>query len=425
MNSDSHSRLKSNARRIIVIGAGPAGSFAAISAARSGGQVTVLERQAASGLKLLATGGGRCNLTNTLSTRAFIERFGPAGRFMTHALQKLSSLKLLELFQSWGVSCEASDGFHYFPSSQLASDILSAIMRQMADMNVEVRYGVSVENIFSEDDSIVVSIKGGRDLRADAVILATGGAGYAALGGNFSGYMLAEKMGHTVIKPVPGLTGLRTRELWPGECAGITIPDVQVKIDERGFKGRTGYGDLLFTHRGVSGPPVIDVSGSVSRLLLTQSSVKLGLKFCKDYQTAKALRDLFSTWRQSEGKRLVHNVAATLVPKRLAATLCSECGIPGDMLMARLPGKAEERLLSIFNNTTLNVTGSEGFAHAMVTAGGISLKEVDPSTLSSKVMSGIYFAGEILDLDGPCGGFNLQWAMSSGWLAGNAACGPW
>lgn len=421
MSIETETESAVNSRLVVIIGAGPAGCFAAINAARHGAQVTVLEKMPKPGRKLLATGGGRCNVTNTLSIKDFIARFGPAGRFMNHALQEMPSTDLLELLKSWDVPCNTDDGFHYFPRSQKAGDILSALRREMKELKVDLRCDIAIEDISTQDDLLLVTASGGQTFCANSVILATGGAGYAPLGGGMSGYSIADKLGHNVITPVPGLVGLRTVEDWPGKCTGITIPDVYVKIEERGFKGRAGYGDLLFTHRGLSGPPVIDVSGAVCRLLLKQKSVKLSMQLCGTDRTPEDWNDLFLNWRQTCGKRLVHNVVATLLPKRIASILCCECGIPDDMVTARLPGKAETQLMSILKKTPVNITSSEGFKQAMVTAGGVSLKEVVPSTLESRLIPGLYFAGEIVDLDGPCGGFNLQWAISSGWLAGNSS----
>lgn len=437
--------------RVVVIGGGPAGLFAAVSAAESGARVTLLEKAAQLGRKLCASGGGRGNVTNALPEEDFLERFGRNGRFAAPALRALSRDSLLDLLARWGVPCHAPDGFHYFPASDRAKDVLNAICRRLEAVHVDVRCRTDVTGLVIRDGRICgvlheqtrtarrpslrcdveggpASVRAGSTglgssgrIPADAVILAAGGAAYPALGGSESGYELARQAGHAVVPVVPGLAGLRTREKWPSACAGVTIEDTEVKILHRSCAKRAWRGALLFTHGGLSGPAVLDASASAARVLLEETEVTL--EFRPTGGEPGHLERLFAGWRRERGRKLVRNLVGELVPSSLAAAVCGICGVAPDTIMARLPEHARKQLVAALDRLAVHVTATEGFEQAMVTSGGVSLKEVNPATLESKVLPGLLFAGEILDLDGPCGGFNLQWCFSSGWLAGLSAAG--
>ncbi len=408
-------------QHVVVIGAGPAGFFAAINAARDGTRVTLLDRMPRPALKLLAAGGGRANITNTFSEQEFIARFGRKGRFMTSALRALSRDRLLTLLAEWGVPCHAPDKVHYFPKANRSSAVLEAMLRQVAALRIDLRTNVAVTELLLHDHRICgVRTKNG-DLVADAVILATGGAGYTQLGGNRSGYDLARQAGHQIVPIVPGLVGLRTRETWSAACPGITIPESEARIVHCTHARDVWQGDLLFTHHGISGPCILDASATVCRLLLKDPEVLMTLRLTNRQGTSADWRSLLNDWRKAHGKRTMHSLMAGLMPHHLATTLCNAQGIESTMTIARLPKETAERIAGMLEATNVHVVGSEGFERAMVTSGGVSLKEIHPATLGSRVCAGLFFAGEILDLDGPCGGFNLQWAFSSGWLSGNAA----
>jgi hypothetical protein len=264
---------------------------------------------------------------------------------------------------------------------------------------------------------------GKTELPAKAVVLVAGGAAYPGLGGSRSGYDLASQAGHSIVPVVPGLVALRTREKWPGDCAGVSLPDTEVRVLHRSCARRAWRGAALFTHHGLSGPAILDASASVARLLLSEPEVALQFRPTGGNPDAKAMAALFAAWRKERGKKTVHNLAAGLVPRSLAVAVCEMNGIPSDMIMARLPEQAQRQLVATLDKLVVHVVATDGFEQAMVTSGGVSLKEVHPATLESRIVPGLYFAGEILDLDGPCGGFNLQWCASSGWLAGKSATG--
>lgn len=417
-------------KNIIVIGSGPAGLVAAIAAGEAGARVLVLERMRRAGLKLLASGGGRANVTNVLSTEEFIARYGQPGdksqrqraRFMLPALRNLPNHKLLAQLEAWGVRCECVDGFHYFPEGNRAKDVLAALRQQLERLGIEIRLNAHVKQLLIEDGRIAgVKLEEDELLPADGVILASGGTGYSNLGGNRSGFDLARQAGHDVTPLVPGMVALRTKETWPGEIAGISVPGVEIRIAQKSHAKQSWRGGFLFTHRGISGPAILSASAHVCRLLESQATVPLQIRMIEPERDEVYWREQVTRWREREGKQAVQARLAQWLPQRLAAKLCEVYGINEDTAMAQLRKQQVEDLITILHGPTLTINGSEGFERAMVTSGGIALADVHPGTLASRKTVGLHFAGEVLDIDGPCGGFNLQWCMASGWLAGASA----
>lgn len=405
---------------IIVIGAGPAGLAAAIAAARAGGRVTVLEQLPQPGRKLLASGGGRCNLTNTLSAADLATRFGRQWRFLLPALETLDPEALRRFFETRGVPLEAIDGFHYFPRSNRAGDLLEVLLGELARLGGELRCGVAATALRREDGRLRGVDTASGPLPADRVILAAGGRSYPALGSLGTGYELAAAAGHQITPPVPALVGLLTEETWPGGCTGIVLPDAEVAIDLPGERNAAGRGELLFTHRGLSGPAVLDLSGRVAELLARRHAVPLAVRLRAD-DDRNDIDALLRDWRQRRGRKQLSTLLAELLPARLAAALLGAAGLRGERRAAELTAAESEALNRFLAAAPLTATATEGWTRSMVTRGGVRLKAVDPQTLESRLLPGLFFAGEILDLDGPCGGYNLQWAFSSGVLAGRSA----
>jgi predicted Rossmann fold flavoprotein len=408
-------------QRVAMIGGGPAGLMAAIHAAQMGMEATVFERMQRPGMKLLASGGGRANLSNTLPEADFIERYGRKGKFMMSALRELPRDEFLRLLAEWGAPCHAEDGFHYFPQSNRAEDVLEALLGRAKTDGVKILTRKTVTDLIVDDGRITGLIHDGETLLVDAVLLASGGAGYMGLGGGHAGYELAARVGHEIVPLAPGVLGLRARETWPGQCAGIVIKNSSARVLNKALARQVWNGDLLLTHRGVSGPCVLDCSASVCRILLEEPEVPLRVRVVEKEQDREKWRNHLAGWRRDHGSRRIRNLLGELAPPRMIEALCEAYRIAPDRLMARLAREEEESLLDILEGPILHVVDSEGFEKAMITSGGVSLKEVHPGTLQSKIVSGLFFAGEVLDLDGPCGGFNMQWAFSSGWLAGRFA----
>jgi predicted Rossmann fold flavoprotein len=403
--------------------------MAAIAAARAGRRVTVCERMPRAGAKLLASGGGRCNFTNTAPAAEFAAAFGRQGRFVLPALEAMDSPGLRRMLAELGVPSRVEDDFHVFPSSGRAGDVLAALLRECGRLGVEVRLNTPVEALL---------LAGGRadgvrtprgDVPADGVVLAGGGKGYAELGGTDAGYALARQAGHQIVPPAPALVPLVTAEKWPAACSGVSVPAARVRIDSPARpSGRAGRGDprgaavagdVLFTHTGLSGPAVLDLSGTVAELLLKQPTVPIAVELLPG-RTAADWRREMDDWQRSDGRKAVRSLLARYVPQRLAAAICSQAGLPEGARASDLPRPVRTALEGLLTALPLTVTATAGFARAMVTRGGVALKQVDPRTLASKLVAGLHLAGEVLDLDGPCGGYNLQWCLSSGLLAGRS-----
>lgn len=400
-------------RNVLIIGAGPAGLMAALAAARHGTKVILCEQMPKPGLKLLATGGGRCNITNTSTPDAFMEAFGRNGRFMQPALELMNADRLRALLAELGVATSSPDGFHVYPSSNKSSDVLRALLDACDRAGVERRTNCAVRSLIIKDGAICGIETADAAINADAVILACGGRSYPELGATGTGYELARAAGHTIADPLPVLVSLHTEEHWPHACTGVSMPNVRAWVDlpRQSKSGCTG--DLLFTHRGVSGPVILDLSRDVVPLLARHGQVPI--------RVALNVNVSASRWRTRDGGRLVRKLLGEHMPASLAKALMDVAGIREHTAAATLTREQEKALGELLEAIPLTIASAGGFDEAIVTRGGVSLREVNPRTLESRLVKGLFFAGELLDLAGPCGGFNLQWAFSSGNLAGHCA----
>jgi predicted Rossmann fold flavoprotein len=401
---------------VVVAGAGPAGLMAAIAAARAGRRVVVLERMPRPGLKLLATGGGHCNLTNLTPADAFLAAYGRNGRFAADALRQMGPADLRDFFRGLGVPTVAQDTGLVFPASGRAGDVLAALLNEAARLDVEICCDEALLAVDLRGGAVAAVRTGRRGLACERVVLATGGLGYPALGGTDLGLRIAEQSGHRVTPPLPALAPLVTRERWPATLAGIGLRNVAVTAALAPRVTRTA--DLLFTHRGISGPVALDLSGGISAGLTRGAPVAVTV----DLLGAAADVEL-ARWRNAHGTRTVLNCLAERLPRALAEVVCAEADIARETRASALRREQAARLAMWVRACPLTITATEGFEHAMVTRGGVSLKDVAPRTLRSRRVSGLWLAGEVVDIDGPCGGYNLQWACASGHVAGVDAAG--
>jgi len=402
----------------LVVGAGPAGLIAALTATRAGSRVLVLEQRSEAGARLLATGGGHCNFTNTLGTVEFIRRFGVKSRFVTPALRALTSDRLRQFFEELGVPSHSPDGFHVLPADQSARSVRNALLHACRQQHVTFRYHSPVDSLRVSPNKPLELVAAGEIVSANRIILAAGGASYPSLGGGDSGFRLARRAGHAIVPPCPALVPLVTRESWPGTLAGITLPRVSIRlaIPDHAPAGDSETGSLLFTHKGISGPVTLDISGRVARALMTLDTVSILLDLVPD-QTEEDWHRQVEHARKNHGAKAVGSILSGLLPAALARVVLNLAPLPPDMRLAQLSRATSQTLIQRIKNLPLAVKGTEGFDKAMVTQGGVTLDEVHSKTLESKLVPGLFFAGEVLDVDGPCGGFNLQWAFSSGYLA--------
>ncbi len=408
---------KENSYDFIVIGSGAAGMMSAITAARAGKSVLLLEKLPKLGAKLKATGGGKCNLTNTLETDIFMSHFGKNGRFMTTALQALNQQDLRDFFSDIGVQSHSPDGFRVFPITHNANTILTALEKEMKSLGVTIMIDSSVDTIYHDSSITGVGVKE-IVYTAPNVVIATGGLGYPSLGAEGDGYALASALGHKTTALFPAMTPLKTQEKWGANCRADTIADVHIRVDLPKAKKLQANGDLIFTKEGIRGPVVLDFAREITPLLEKHGKVPLLLNLTKN-KNEEEIRQHFKKEATSypEASIMIH--AKQLLPESVAKELCHLCDIDPNHTYASLSGILRDKLIKILAWTPLTVSGHDGFKMAMITRGGISLKEINPKTMQSKLLKGLYFCGEVMDLDGPCGGYNLQWSFASGFLAGH------
>lgn len=397
---------------MIVVGAGAAGLLASLVLARLGRRVVLFEAQKEPARKLLASGGGRCNISNTLDAQAFMASFGKQGRFMTQALQAFSLHDLSSFFAELGVPLASTDGLLVYPRSQSARDVREALVHACRRLQVTLYTDRIVTSLHVNDQMVNgVTTHDGLTVAAPAVLLATGGCGYPELSSGRSGLDLAKSVGHRIVSPLPANVPLITHETWPRELAGLSVSDAGVIIPD-GKKTRQWTGSLLFTHRGLSGPVILDASGTIAEQLVSLQPLPVELVFLR--------QSPLEEFRRHQGKKKLRNALGAVVPNALAQMLCRRAGIADDVTCARLSREQQVAMDVLLLHCPLLITRTEGFSKAMTMRGGVSLKEINPRTMESRFVHGLYFAGEMLDLDAPCGGFQLQWAFSSGFLAAQA-----
>ena len=387
----------------IIIGAGAAGIMAAITSANFGKKVLLLEKLSLIGMKLKATGGGRCNLTNTLKSEDFMASFGRNGRFMTTALKSFDNHAVIEFFDSIGVKTKSSDGFRVFPDTHSSLSVINGLKNAMDKLDITIICNYKVDSLKSLHDEF--SFKN--------IIIATGGKGYPTLGAEGDGYELAKEVGHSITNIFPAMTPLKVKEDWVGNCRADTIGKVHMIVDIKKHKKLSTMGDLIFTKDGIRGPVVLDFAREITPLLEKYGKVPILVNLTKGLNQEQIREKFkenpsFSTIKQLE----------TFLPTPLSLELCKLAGADPKLSLKQLLGVVRDRLIKLLAWTPLTIIDHEGFDKAMITRGGINLKEIDPNSMKSRLVDGLYFCGEVMDLDGPCGGYNLQWAFSSGYLAG-------
>ena len=401
----------------IIIGAGASGMMAAITSAREGKRVLVLEKLKKVAQKLKATGGGRCNLTNTLENDIFMSHFGKNGRFMTKALEELDYKKLIEFFSSIGVDTHAPDGHRVFPTTHNSSTVVDAMRDEMMRLNIEVLSSQRVIKLLTNQNSIVGVKTEQNVFYAKKVILATGGNGYAQLGAEGDGYELVKELGHKITEIYPAMMPLKVKESWVANCRADTIAKVSMYVDIKKYKKLKAKGDLIFTKDGIRGPVVLDFSREITPLLSKLDEVPLYANFTKG-KNEEQIRVHFKNLLNKDSHKNILELVETLLPHSLSIELCKLAKADVSKSFTKTDSIARDKLIKLLAWTPLTVNGHDGFKMAMITRGGLSLKDIDPNTMQSKKINGLYFCGEIMDLDGPCGGYNLQWAFASGYLAG-------
>ena len=401
---------------VFVIGGGPAGMLAAANAARNGHQVTLLERNEKLGKKLYITGKGRCNVTNIADRDAFFEHVLRNPRFLYSAFSHFDNKALMERIEQAGVPLKTERGGRVFPASDKSSDILRACEKIVREAGVTVRLNTLVEEVVTLDGAVSGIRLDGKMLSCDAVVIATGGISYPQTGSTGDGYTFARATGHTVEEPVASLVPLVTEENWPRELAGVTLKNITLSAEKKGKEVFSELGELLFTHFGISGPLVLSLSGVIAgQPAGTRLKIDLKPALSREQLDARLLRDL-----QEGAKQQVKTALHALLPQSLLETVFELAGIDGALPVGQLSKTMRLQLVEMLKALPLTVSGARGLNEAVVTRGGVSVKDVNASTMESKRVKGLYFAGEVLDLDATTGGYNLQIAWSTGALAGDS-----
>jgi predicted Rossmann fold flavoprotein len=402
---------------VVVAGAGAAGLVAAFCAAERGRHTLLLEKNRKAGVKILMSGGTRCNITHATDNRGIVEAYGPPGRFLHSALAALSVDDTVALFEAEGVATKVEKTGKIFPVSNKATDVLAALLRRLERSGATLALGEPIVDLrrVPEGFEVVTAL---RTLKSARVVLTTGGQSYPGSGTTGDGYRLAAQFGHTIVPPRPALVPLTVAPAWVAELRGITVPDVGLRVVDGQTVLASRRGSLLFVHFGLSGPAVLDVSRVVSghpepQRLVAELDLLPGLP-------AEELSNWLRDEAAAAGKKQLAVLLAAKLPRRLCDTVLSLLGFPAERLAAGLRKEERLRLTDCVKRLPITLTGTLGFKKAEVTAGGIALDEVDSRTMESKKVKGLYFAGEILDLDGPIGGYNFQAAWSTGWLAGGS-----
>jgi len=410
-------------RKVIVVGGGAAGLIAAGCAAKAGADVAILEKMHRPGRKLRITGKGRCNLTNIKPLAEFVTHFGRNGKFLRPAFSSFFTSDLTALLDQLGVPTLTERGGRVFPASDQAQDVVDSLMKWVIQRGVKIKNKTAVKSLIIESSRLIGVKSSGqgssisRDIPADSVIIATGGASYPATGSTGDGYRLVEKVGHTIVPVRPALVPLETKGDIAPRLQGVSLRNVNARLIIDGKKKADEFGEMIFTHFGLSGPIILSLSKlAVDALDQNQSaSISIDLKPALDEKKldARLLRDI-----EQQGKKKCGTLIKGLLPQKLIPVCAEMTNISLDKLCHQITTAERKRLKLWLKNFRFEITGYRPFTEAIITAGGVSTREVDPRTMESKIVKGLYFAGEVLDIDADTGGYNLQAAFSTGWLSG-------
>ncbi|MBW6480622.1 MAG: NAD(P)/FAD-dependent oxidoreductase [Bacteroidales bacterium] len=406
---------------VIVIGAGAAGILAAGRAAQQGAKVLLLEKMRQPGRKLLITGKGRCNITHDAPLSEYWKNIFPNGRFLKHALHAFFKDDILQILHDRGVETTTERGSRVFPVSNDAKEVLNALLDWMGTKNIERVFNVRVNQLIIDSGQVkgvrAMTDQGTKEFYAQSVIIATGGKSYPATGSTGDGYELAKQAGHTITQPQPALVPLVTREDYASNLQGLGLKNINAVVWVNGKKTREEFGELMFAHYGLTGPVILTLSRNVVEEISAGNNVEISidLKPALDEKKldARLLRDL-----NEHGKKQVENIFKLWLPSSLIPVFLEILELDGKKLCNQLGGKERKKILLLMKDFRFTITGHPGFKEAIITAGGVPTSEIQSKTMESKLVKNLFFAGEVIDLDANTGGFNLQIAWSTGWLAG-------
>lgn len=410
--------------KVVVIGGGPAGMMAAISAKQAGNDVTILEKMNSCGRKLLITGKGRCNITSSLDMSEFMNNIPRNPRFLYSSFDNFNNKDIIKFIEQYGLKVKCERGNRIFPETDKSQDVLNVFVRKLRELDIKVKINTPVKRIIAENgQAIAVEILDGDIIEADKIILATGGKSYPGTGSTGDGYKFAEELGHTVIPVKPSLVPLNIYEANVcRELQGLSLKNIKIKINDENKTIYEDFGEMIFTHFGVSGPTILSSSAILLRYKEIENRLKQRkIKLLIDLKPALEMEKLdlrirrdFEEYKNKQFK----NSLDKLLPQKLIPVIIKECGIDENKRVNEITKEERARLVQKIKKLELTVQNFRPIEEAIITAGGISVKEINPRTMESKLVKGLYFAGEIIDVDAYTGGFNLQIAYSTGYTAG-------
>lgn len=402
-------------KKVIVIGAGPAGIMAAITAAEYSKDVTIIEKNASIGEKLRITGGGRCNVTNNSSPDEIIKKVMTNNKFLYKSLHSYTSQQLMKLIEDHGCPLKVETGNKVFPVSDKSSDIIEVFRKLLINKKVKIYSQCEMKAVVVKENQLRgIITKDNQELLCDSLILATGGASYPHTGSTGETFQICEKLGHSIVPLKPSLISMVIKEKWLTELTGISLKDILIKT-KIGNKSFTFDGDLLFTHYGISGPSVFQLSAYLNKIIIPKEGHRIFIDLIPEI-SQEDLKEIFI--ESQKNNKQIYSLLTDYLPKKLIAALLNNVSIPIDLTMSELNKKDRNRVISALKELPITIEGLRSLKDAIVTSGGIIIKEVNPSTMESKLIKGLYFAGEVLDVDALTGGYNLQIAFSTGYVAG-------
>lgn len=408
---------------IIVVGAGPAGIMAAIKAAQLNRRALLIERNDTPGKKILLTGKGRCNLSNIASLDMFIEKFGKQGAFLRSAFNVFFNQDLIDFFESHGLELKTERQGRIFPATDKALSVVETLKSALERHKVEILYQSRLRDIKKKGSLFQLDLEGKERLETKKIILATGGISYKKTGSAGDGFRIAQRLGHTITSLNPALVPLKTRESWSKKLQGLALRNIRITFVYGKKKIVSGIGELMFTHFGVSGPLVLDLSGQVVSILEKHKEVRLLINLKPGLKHEQIENRLLAEFK-AKGNSQLKNIMNNLLPGKLIQPFIYLAGIDPSIRINQITREQRRSLINLLKEFPLTVIGSLPVEEAMVTAGGISTREINHKTMESKVVSGLYFAGELIDGYAASGGYNLQQAFSTGYLAGKSAATP-
>ena len=427
--------------KVIVIGGGPAGMFAAYFAAKNGHKVTLLEQNEKLGKKLYITGKGRCNITNASDMEDLFENICSNEKFLYSAFYSFTNDQVVDFFESYGLRTKVERGNRVFPVSDHSSDVIATLSKALRDVGVEVKLYTKVTKLLTEEyhdehgEVVIAEKKSGivkqlikgvvledkTTMSADAVVLATGGISYPSTGATGDGYRFAEGLNHKIVEPSPSLVPFEIQESWVMEMQGLALKNVAMTIERDGKNIYSDFGEMLFTHFGVSGPMILSASASIKAAYFkdfaNEMKLKIDLKPALDKEQLD--KRILKDFEEAKNKQYKNSIQK-LLPSKMIPIIIKLSGINPDKQVNEITREERAKLVDLLKGLPMTIIGLRGWNEAIITKGGVSVKQVNPSTMESKLVNGLYFAGELLDLDAMTGGYNLQIAWSTGYLAGNS-----